>query len=187
MQIREKIIFVYGWAGNRKQEKTAKQVLKDYDVSCFEYNSRLEQSLEEIAKELDGFVTSEVDKNERVSLIGVSAGGIISSYYASFVSPEKVNKVITICSPFKGAYFVNFYLSKRRGVRELSKNSPFLKKLNSKKLDKNKTLNFYSCLDILVPRSSGKGENPVHTWNCFHFLIHKDKKIFNKIKEFLES
>jgi hypothetical protein len=69
-------------------------------------------------------------------------------------------------------------------LKELKYNSSFLKKLNSKKLDKEKIINIYSFFDYLVPGNSGKGENPVHTWNFIHFTASWDKRILNNIKEF---
>jgi len=182
----KKVIFIYGFTGSKKDSETAKKVLDNYKVICFEYNSRLRQSLDEIAKELDNFIISKTSKNERVNLIGVSAGGIIASYYTKFVSPNKVDKLATICSPFKGSYVPIFYSKDRRGLKELFYNSEFLKKLNSRKMNKTKTINIYSYLDILVPGSSGKVENPFHTWNFFHFTITKDKNILNKVKEFFD-
>lgn len=183
----KRLIFIYGFEGYQNQSKTAKDIFSDYDFLCFEYNSKLKQPIEEIAKELSSFINNKTNKDEKVNLVGVSAGGIIAEYYARFLNPKKVDKLATVCSPFHGTYAPLFYSKERVGLKELSYNSDFLKKLNSKKLDENKTINFYSFFDILVPFNSGKGENPIHTWNFFHFTIQKDKKILNKIKSFFEK
>lgn len=183
----KKIIFIYGFEGYKQQERVAKKILSDYDLICFEYDSKLKQPLEEITEELDNFINSNTNKKEKVNLIGLSVGGIIASYYAKFVNPKKINKFATICSPFNGTYIPSFYAKKREGLKELKHNSIFLKKLNSKKLGKHKMINFWSCLDILVPGKSGKGENPIHTWNFFHFTIQNDENIFRKVKEFFEK
>jgi len=184
---KEKVIFVYGLLGYKEQQKTAKEILKDYDLICFEYNSKLEQALEKIAEELKEFIDEKTNKNEKIYLLGISAGGIIASYYAKFISPKKVKKMATICSPFKGSPLTFFYSKKRKGLKQLSCGSKFLKKLNARKLNKNKTINFYCYLDPLVPRISGKGENPIHTWNFLHFIIHNDKKILKKIDKFFKN
>ncbi len=181
----KKVIFIYGFEGYKNQSKTAKSIFNN--LICFEYNSKLKQPLEEITKELDDFINLKIKKDEKVNLIGVSAGGIIASYYTKFINPKKVSKLATICSPFKGSYLTIFYSKKRKGLKELSYGSDFLKKLNSKKLGKNKIINFYSFFDILVPFNSGRGENPVYTWNFFHFAIQNDKKILRKIKGFFEE
>ncbi len=183
----KKVIFIYGFKGYKNQSRVAKKILNKYEVICFEYNSNLKQSIKEITLELKDFIDKETIKKEKVNLIGVSAGGIIASYYAKFVSPEKVDKLATICSPFRGTYVSKFYSKKLKGVRELKKNSYLLKKITAKKLNKNKTINFWCCIDLLVPGNSGKGENPVHTWNFFHFTIHNNKRIFKKIKEFFDN
>ncbi len=179
-----KVVFLYGFTGSKKDSQTAKDIFSDYDLLCFEYDSKLRKPLEEIAKDLGGFINSKTSKNEKVNLIGVSAGGIIASYCTKFVSPSKVDKLATICSPFKGSYVPIFYSKKLKGLRELFYGSDFLKKLSSKKLGKDKAINFYSYLDFVVPFNSGKGENPKHTWNFFHFTIQADKKILRKIKKF---
>ncbi|MEK6833335.1 MAG: alpha/beta fold hydrolase [Nanoarchaeota archaeon] len=181
----KKVIFVYGFTGTNKDSETAKKVLNNYDVICFEYDSGLKKPLEKIADELDDFIISKTNTNEKVNLIGVSAGGVIASYYTRFVSPNKVDKLATICSPFKGTYVPIFYSKKRKGLNELFYGSEFLKKLNSRKLN-NKAISFYSYFDLLVPGNSGKAENPHYTWDFFHFTIQKNKRILKKIKEFFE-
>jgi esterase/lipase len=85
----KKVIFIYGFTGTNKDSLTAKKVLDNYNLICFEYNSNLRQSLEEISKELDNFIISKTSESEKVNLIGVSAGGVIAEYYAKFVSPKK--------------------------------------------------------------------------------------------------
>lgn len=183
----EKVIFIYGFTGSKKDSETAKKVLDNYKVICFEYNSGLKQPLEKIAEELDNFIISKTGKNEKINLMGVSTGGIIAAYYTKFVSPSKFDKLATICSPFKGTYIPIFYSNKRKGLKELFYGSKFLKKLNSRKINKAKTINFYSYLDILVPGNSGKAENPHPTWDFFHFTIQNDKKILKKIKDFFNK
>ncbi|MEK6913692.1 MAG: alpha/beta fold hydrolase [Nanoarchaeota archaeon] len=182
-----KTIFVYGFKGYNKQIKSAKEVFGNLPLICFEYNSNLNQPLEKIAEELSNFVNSNTKKKEKINLIGVSAGGIIATYYTKFLSPHKIHKLATICSPFRGTYLSFFYSKKKKGVRELIYNSEFLKNLNSRKLNKYQIINFYSYLDPLVPGNSGKGENSFHTWNFFHFLIQNDKKILRKIKCFFHK
>lgn len=183
----KKAIFIYGFMGSKRDSEVAKKVLNNHDLICFEYNSKLKQPLEEIAGELDDFIISKTNQKEKVNILGVSAGGVIASYYTKFVSPSKVNKLATICSPFKGTYVPIFYSKERRGLKQLFYGSDFLKRLNSKKLDKKKAISFYSYFDILIPGSSGKAENPHHTWDFFHFTIQNNKRILIKIKEFFSD
>lgn len=183
----KKVIFIYGFTGTNKDSQTAKKVLDNYNLICFEYDSSLRQALEEISEELDDFIISKTKSEEKVDLIGVSAGGIIASYSAKFVSPRKIDKLATICSPLNGTYVPDFYTKNRKGLKELEYDSPFLKKLNSKKLGQKKIINFYSFFDYLVPGNSGKGENPIHTWNFIHFTASWDKRILNKTKEFFDK
>lgn len=179
-----KTIFIYGFTGSER----FKNARKFFDnLYCFEYNSKLTQPIENIAEELNSFIRSKTKTNEKVNLIGISAGGIISDYYAKFINSKKVNKIATICSPFGGTYLSFFFPKKFKGLKELSYNSGFLKKLKTKKLGKNKTINFYSFFDLLVPFNSGKGENTKYTWNFFHFTVQHDKRILKKIKNFFEK
>jgi pimeloyl-ACP methyl ester carboxylesterase len=182
-----KIIFLYGFTGSKKNSITAKRIFSDFDFFCFEYDSSLRQPLEKIAGDLGRFIDSKTNNKEKINLIGVSAGGIIASYYAKFISPKKVNKLATICSPFKGSYVALFYPKRFKGLKQLFHGSEFLKELNSRKIGKSKTINFYSFFDILVPFNSGKGENPKHTLDFFHFTIQNNKKILRKIKKFFDS
>lgn len=183
----DKIIFLYGFTGSERDSHVAKKIFSNYDLVCFEYDSELIEPLEKIAKDLGYFIDSNTSKNEKVNLIGVSAGGTIASYYAKFVSINKIDKIATICSPFNGTYVPYFYSNKRKGLKELSYGSDFLKELSSKKFSKNKIINFYSFFDLLVPFNSGKGENPKYTWDFFHFTIQNNKKILRKVKEFFNS
>lgn len=182
---KQKIIFLYGFKGNRKNAKVTKNFFIDYEVLVFNYDSSLKQEIEEIAFELKKFIDSSTSKKEKINLIGISAGGVIASYYQKFVNPKKVNRLATICSPLNGVKIPKFYIQDKKGLAQLEKNCSFLKKLNSKK-SKN-VINFYSPYDIIVPGESGKGENPVITDNFAHPLVHRDKKILNEIKEFFEK
>jgi hypothetical protein len=184
----DETIFIYGYLGYKKQERIAKKIFGNKNLICFEYNSSLKQSIEDISYELNQFVKSlKIKSNKKVNLIGISAGGVIAEYYSKFINPKIVDKIATICSPLNGTYLANFYPKKFKGLNQLKRNSILLRKLKYKKLGKNKIINFYSYLDLLVPGNSGKGENPVHTWNFLHFIIQNDKSIFKRIKYFFNK
>ncbi len=183
---KQKVIFLYGLKGNKRHARTAQKTLKEYEVISFNYNSDFKQPIQEIARELKRFIDSITSKKEKVNLIGISAGGVIASYYQKFIAPAKVNKLVTLSSPLKGTYITGFYSKRAIGVKQMAKNSSFLDKLNSKK-SKSNVLNFYCYFDILVPGNSGKGENPVPIPNFLHFFVQYDKRILNKIKEFFDK
>jgi len=183
----EKVIFLYGFKGHKGHANAAKKIFGKQNVLVFEYDSDLKQTMEEIALELKQFIISKTSKNEKVNLIGVSAGGIISFYCAKFLLPKKINKVATVCSPFTGTYAAYFYSKKLKGIRQFEYNSSFIKKLKNVRLAKGKLISFWSYFDLGVPGKSAKKENPHYTWNIFHFIIQKDKKILKKIKTFFEK
>jgi len=182
----KKLIFVYGFKGNSNQAKIAKSIFSDYNFLIFNYDSNLNQSIEEIAEELNNFICKNTLPKEKVYLMGVSAGGIICSYFSKFINPKKVIALGTICAPFNGTYVPIFYSKKLGGLQELKYHSSLLKKIKYSK-SKIKEINFYSYFDILVPGKSGASKNAVHTSKFFHFTIHNNKQILNKIKIFFES
>ena len=182
----KKVIFIYGFTGCEKQARVARNIFSNYEFLVFNYNSWLKQSIKEISKELEIFINGATKKNEKVFLIGISAGGIIASYYSKLINPKKILAIATVFSPLTGTYLPKFYPRKLRGLQELRKGSKLLKCIKNSKA-KVKEINFYSLLDPLVPGNAGRGKNPVHTWNFFHFTVQNDKSILNQIKRFFSQ
>lgn len=181
-----KVIFIPGFTGGKRDMFVAKKILKKYNLIYFKYNTLLIQTIEEISKELNSFIKSlKLKENEKINLIGVSAGGIIALYYAKFLNNEKIDKFVTMHSPLKGSYFAWLFPKKLRGLKQLKKNSKFLKKLKKKKTKVNQ-INFWNYFDVLVPGKSGKGENPINTKMPIHFLVQWWPAIYYKIKKFFE-
>jgi len=59
----KKTIFIYGFKGYIAQSRIAKQILRT-PVLCFEYNSSLTQTIEEIAKDLDKFIIKNTESKD---------------------------------------------------------------------------------------------------------------------------
>ena len=185
----KKVIFIPGMSGGRRDMYIIKKKLSGFELIYFPYDVWLNKSIVKYSKELKIFINKlKLKKEEKVSIIGLSAGGIIARYYLEFIDSKNVDKLVTVCSPFKGSYFTiftSFFLKKHKGIQDLRKDSKILKKINKKKLKGIKEKNFYCILDILIPGDSGKGLNPEHTWFFFHNIIHWWPTLANKIRKFL--
>ncbi|MEX2017328.1 MAG: hypothetical protein WD876_02545 [Candidatus Pacearchaeota archaeon] len=186
----KKVIFIAGMSGGKRDMYIIKKKLVGFEVIYFPYNVWLNDSITKYSKELKRFIDRlKLKRGEKVGIIGISAGGVIARYYLEFIDNKKVDKLVTVCSPFKGSYFTvlaSFFLRKHKGIRDLRKDSKILKKINRKKFNDIKEKNFYCILDILIPGDSGKGLNPEHTWFFFHNIIHWWPPLINKMRKFLE-
>lgn len=181
----KKVIFLPGFTGGKRDMWLTKKMLKNFEVLYFNYDTGLNKKIEDIAKKLDYFVKKNV-KGEKASIVGLSAGGVIATHYLKFINNKKIDKLVTICSPLKGTWLTHLFSAKRKGLQEISLNSNFLEKLNSKKLNV-KSMSIYSYLDYLVPGNSGKTANSLHTLFFLHPIIQYNPYIINKVKKFLEK
>lgn len=183
-----KIIFIPGFMGGKRDTFIAKKILKDYDLIYFKYNTYLIQTIEEIAMELKTFINSlKSKKNEKLILIGFSAGGIISLYYAKFLDKNKlIDKIITIHSPIKGTYFTEMFSKRFKGLKQLKLNSKILNKIEKNKTKINQ-INFWNYFDTALPGKSGKGKNPKNSFMPLHFLVQWWPPIYYAIKRDLKN
>ncbi|MFA5953734.1 MAG: hypothetical protein WC812_04015 [Candidatus Pacearchaeota archaeon] len=183
----QKIVYISGFTGGKRDIFLSKRILKDYKMIYFKYNTFLIQRVEEIGKELQKFIKSiNLNKKEKINLIGLSAGGIIALYYAKFLDKEKlVNKIVTIHSPIKGTCLPRLFSKKFKGLKQMQTNSKFIKKLSKNKTKINQ-LNFWNYIDLLVPGKSGKGENPIQDY-IPHLPTAYWPPIYYKIKKFFDN
>jgi pimeloyl-ACP methyl ester carboxylesterase len=181
----KKVIFVPGFTGGKRDMYVIKRKLRNFELIYFSYDTWLNKGIEDYSKELKKFIDSLKLKKEKASIIGVSAGGIIAEYYLKFLDNKRVDKVITICSPFEGSW-VAYLFRKKKGMRQLTRDSHLLKKLRKTKLKGIKEKNIWSKLDFIVPGDSGKGDHPEHTLFFIHPIIHWWPPMVNKIREFLD-
>jgi len=184
----KKVIFIPGFLGTKLDYKFLNYFLKDkFDLIYFDYDTRLKDKIEVIAKKFRRFVNSiKLKKNEKIDIIALSVGGLISEYYLKFIDNKKVDKIVTIHSPFKGANFISLFSKELKGLQEIKKDSLFLKKLNKKHLIKVKELSLYSKYDYVVPGYSGKRGNSIKTYFFIHQLVHVWPPNVSKIIKFLK-
>ncbi len=185
-----KIIIVPGFLEPRKDRGLIKHLLKDFNLIFFDYNRKLNEPLEESSKKLKKFVDSlHLKKNEKVSIIGLSAGGLITDYYLKNFHHNKVDKFISVFSPFRGSFWANLFSKKRKGLSELKPNSDFLKKLSKRKMKHVKRMSVWCFFDPVVSGISAKGKNPKHTLFFLHNFRYLQNRflIVSKVKEFLNG
>ncbi|MDE1848480.1 MAG: hypothetical protein KGH55_00400 [Nanoarchaeota archaeon] len=162
-------------------------MLKNFEVIYFPYDTTLRKSITEYALQLKSFINNlNLTRKEKVSIFSLSAGGIIASYYTKFLDKKRVNKLVTVCSPFGGSW-IRIFFRKRRGAQELGPNSILLKRLANKKNKFIKEFNLWCFLDPLVPGTSGKGDNSKHTLFFLHWVIQFWPPIILRAKDFLEE
>jgi predicted peptidase len=186
----KKIIIVPGFLEQKKDKGLIKPLLKDFNVIFFDYDNKLNKPLEESSKKLKKFVDSlHLKKNEKVSIVGLSAGGVITDYYLKYFPHKKVDKFISIFSPFHGSFWANIFSKKRKGLNQLKPNSDFLKKLSKRRIKHVKRMSIWCFFDPVVSGISAKGENPNHTLFFLHNFRYLQNRfpIVSKVKEFLKK
>ncbi|MEI6731473.1 MAG: hypothetical protein WCK90_02200, partial [archaeon] len=143
----EPVLFIHGFSGGRFHYLPIELYLKRKGLRKtyeFNYEKRFgEISLREVAKDLDKFIRKNV-KEKSISIVAISQGGLIAKYYLQKIkkSKIKVNKCITICTPFKGVWWAKF--SQRPGLQDINYQSKFLKDIESKDLQNKIKTKFYS-------------------------------------------
>ena len=181
----KKVIFISGMSGRKIDMSLTKKILKNFEVLYFPYNTKLTENLEKYAKQLKNFIDRlKLNKNEKISIISFSAGGIIASYYVKFLDKNKVDKIVTVCSPFGGSWIWRLF-PKRKGVQQIRKNSILLNKIAGKEIKPVKELNFWCLFDPLVIGKSGKAGNSKHTLFFLHWIIQFWPPVIYKIRKFL--
>lgn len=144
------IVFIHGFGGGSYEFQPIIRFLKKnghkkFYEFCYEKKWG-EVSLKEIAKEFAHFLDKNV-KEETITIVAMSQGGIIAGYYLQHLNKKKVKKCFTICTPYKGS--VTAYLSSRPGAKELRPQSAFLKKINFP-TKRTKFYAVYNPLDLMV-------------------------------------
>ena len=125
------ILFVHGFAGNRRQYRPIISFLRRHGFTQFyefSYAQRFGQApIAEIAHQLDTFVRTQINEN-KVDCIAISQGGIIARYFIQRYGERKIRRCITLCAPHHGSWMA--YLLPWHGVVNLRPASPLLRQLN---------------------------------------------------------
>jgi triacylglycerol esterase/lipase EstA (alpha/beta hydrolase family) len=187
---RKKVIFISGYNGHKSAPLLMRLFLgRKFKIISFNHNMSFGKiKVEKFAKQLQKYVNKlKLEKEEKVSIVGHSMGGVIAEYYPKFLDNNKVDKLITICAPFKGSPMASIFFSDRKGMKEIQKNSGFLKKLQKKKLRGVREESIYCEEDIVVPNKSGKRGSSIRSYFFIHIIIHFWPPVILEVKRFLEK
>lgn len=154
----KKVVFIPGFLEKRKASSLIKYLLrKNFKIINFFYDTSGKTKIEISANKLKKFIDKiPVKKNEKISIVAFSVGGLVASYYSKFIDNNKIDKLITIFTPFKGTFWANKFFFNRDAIKQMCPNSNFLKKLNKKKFTKIKQKSFWDKDDFVVGGNSAK-------------------------------
>ncbi|MCX6720101.1 MAG: hypothetical protein NTV36_03295 [Candidatus Staskawiczbacteria bacterium] len=126
----EPILFVHGLGGGEQHYQPIIKYLKEKGINNFyefNYDNRIGLSpIKIIAKELAEFIDKNV-KEEGITIIGLSQGGIIALAYMKYYPNKIVNKLFTICTPHKGSKLAK--ILNLPGIVDLRPSSKLLEEL----------------------------------------------------------
>ena len=155
------ILLIHGSGADENQFIVARMVLKSrFNVLTINLGKR-DQTIEEYAKTVAGFIKQKNIKE--LTILGVSMGGLVASYYTEFLRPRyvRIEKLITIGTPFQGSpilYWLHSHGVTNLGVlnakryHQMVPNSAFLTQLKSKlQVTATPYLTMGSFADIQVP------------------------------------
>lgn len=113
---------------------------------------------EELARQLDGFVASNIPAGEKYDLVAFSMGGLVARYYIQKMGGgARVGRLVTISTPNHGTEWA--WLSGRAGIKEMRPGSAMLRELNGNtaELARLSYTSIYTPLDLsIVPASSSR-------------------------------
>jgi hypothetical protein len=115
----------------------------------FDYH-RKSKDFDECVEKLNLFI--EKRNLNHITFIGHSMGGLTAVYYCNKYGWNNIDKVICVCTPFKGLR--NFGLFNIFIPKDLKHDSKFLKRLKAKKVKADKITCIYSKWDEFMKKDS---------------------------------
>lgn len=187
------IVYLHGMASSGKVFNHIKSKLPKHKATVINYNSS--QSIE---KSFD-FILSHIPKNETVSIVSHSLGGILAHLIASRTDVD-LEHVVSISTPFGGSdsasklkwFYPRFYV-----LRDLSEGSKIIKEIANNPITKCKSLSIVSTggsLPFMKEANDGivtlKSQRAVTTdrhieIDVNHFESVQDEKSIEEIKKFI--
>ncbi|MFH1133939.1 MAG: hypothetical protein V1735_05585 [Nanoarchaeota archaeon] len=184
----KKIVFIGGMVGTRFDSLMFRKAFAGYVIHEFHYNQMLIEDIPTVAGKLKGFIDSlQLADGEKIGIIGLSAGGIIADYYLKFLDSGKTDTFATVFSPFGGSNLGIFFSRKYLGIHDLTKGSALLAKLREMKIENIRMISIWSYLDYIVSGTSGRYENPKHTFFFIHSISQFWPPIAFSLKRFFDN
>ena len=149
------IVFVEQWFSQNIYHYFMKRYLEEKGFRVYMFNKSLFiGGIDDGAIALEKFIVQH--KIEKAILLGISIGGVTALRYAQIFGFTKIEKIITLGSPFQGTPWIIplFFL---KAGRDLLPGSSFVKKINREKIEEpDKILCINAKYDELVPDESSK-------------------------------
>ena len=152
------IIIVHGLYANAGHVAPLKQGLESKGFTCFAPELQPNDgsvSIETLAQELDSYLAANVPPDAPLQFVGHSMGGLVALQYLQ--TPQHAARcrgLSTIATPHQGTFLAAFHVGP--AGREMTTNSSFLKKLNSRPPPFPVTT-YRSTNDlVIIPNSSSK-------------------------------
>lgn len=178
------VILVHGYLANRASFFPLSTYLKSIGVKqilSFNYGARL--SVDQAAIALRDFIRKNVRGGE-IDLVCHSLGGVIAHVYVQELGGHrKVNRCITLGTPFRGTY--NAYWVSTRVGRDLRPDSPLMARIEATR-SKAASVKFTSIVagsdNIVIPRVfAALGEDVVHIPDLGHVGLLFSPTVFFEI------
>lgn len=189
------ILLIHGSGNNERQFVLAKGWLGScYNIHTINLGSE-DRTIEEYAQDVSNLIEERQLKS--LTLLGISMGGLVSSYYVENLKPDNVvvNKIITIGTPFQGSPllyvsraipWIRMFFSKR--YHQMTPESVFLNYLNYQvEISTHEYLTIGSSSDIHVPDAYSEPSNHPAKYQHIslntpgHLSLPIDRRIFMKI------
>ena len=184
-----KIVLVHGIFNSGHVLFWMKWVLERNGYECFSPNlwpfdgrKGLEYAAEDLKKKID----KRFGRDEDISIIGFSMGGIVARYYLQKLKGyQRTINFFSIATPHNGSYWAYFpYPTK--GVKQLRPNSDFLNQLNADEtnLKKLNLFSYWTPLDTsIVPSYSSfwKAATNKKFFSILHLTIIFNRKLIKEI------
>lgn len=124
------IVFVHGFGGDEKQYRSLTKFLRkkgitNYHEFCYSSTIGL-HPIKEMAREMADYIEKNV-KEENITIIAISQGGIIALAYLKYYKNKSVKKLFTICTPHRGSMLAKIF--NLPGIIDLRPNSKLLRDL----------------------------------------------------------
>ncbi len=182
----KRVVFITGFLGGGVS--VIKKIFGEkFYIINFHYDNSGKKKIEVIAGRLKKFIDKLfLKKAEKIDIIAFSMGGLIASYYCKFIDNKKINMLVTISTPFRGAFLGKMF-SGRDAVKQMCPNSSFLKKLNRKKFTRIKQKSFWDRDDFVVSGNSARYGHSRRFNFFFHPFATYWPPLINAIKKELEN
>jgi triacylglycerol lipase len=154
MTTRNPVVLVHGFkdtgAKLRRMEKHL--TLRGWSAYCITLSpSWGELGIDELAGQLNHFISETLGTGKSFDLVGFSMGGLVARYYVQRLGGiERVQRFITISSPHRGTWMA--HLRRNPGCAQMLPESPFLRELNADAhlLNRLQFTSIWTPLDLMI-------------------------------------